>query len=82
MTLAYVDQGYTGEKTGQVARARGIDFDLQVAKLPEANAALFCCQGDGLSSGRLAGRRDFNGQGLRSLCNNSCRVTCGCVRSC
>ena len=32
--LAYVDQGYTGEKPGQAAREHGIK--LEVVKLPEA----------------------------------------------
>jgi transposase len=34
VTLAYVDQGYTGEKAAAAARAQGIE--LQVVKLPEA----------------------------------------------
>lgn len=34
VTVAYVDQGYTGEKAAGAARAQGIE--LQVVKLPEA----------------------------------------------
>lgn len=34
VTLAYVDQGYTGEKTAQAAEAHGIT--LEVVKLPDA----------------------------------------------
>lgn len=34
VTLAYVDQGYTGERATQAAKAQGIE--LQVVKLPEA----------------------------------------------
>lgn len=34
VTLAYVDQGYTGERTAQAARTQGIE--LHVVKLPEA----------------------------------------------
>jgi transposase len=34
VTLAYVDQGYTGEKAAEAARAQGIE--LCVVKLPEA----------------------------------------------
>lgn len=34
VTLAYVDQGYTGERAAAAARAQGIE--LQVVKLPEA----------------------------------------------
>jgi transposase len=34
VTLAYVDQGYTGEKAAEAAHVQGID--LQVVKLPEA----------------------------------------------
>jgi transposase len=34
VTLAYVDQGYTGENAAAAARAQGIE--LQVVKLPEA----------------------------------------------
>jgi transposase len=34
VTLAYVDQGYTGEKPAEAAKQRGIT--LEVVKLPEA----------------------------------------------
>ena len=34
MSLAYVDQGYTGQRAAEAARAHGIE--LEVVKLPEA----------------------------------------------
>lgn len=39
VSIAFVDQGYTGQDPAQAARAQGID--LHVVKLPEAKKALF-----------------------------------------
>jgi transposase len=54
--LAYVDQGYTGDKAAEAAAAEGIT--LEVVKLPEAKRGfvlLFYCRGDGLLKDSLHG---------------------------
>jgi transposase len=56
VTLAYVDQGYTGAKPAEAARSQGIE--LQVVNCPRQNVALCCCPGDGLSSDLLRGQAD------------------------
>jgi transposase len=55
VTLAYVDQGYTGQAAAEAAATEGIK--LEVIKLPKQNEASFCCQGAGLWSGPLHGLR-------------------------
>ena len=44
--LAYVDQGYTGEKDAEATVAEGIT--LEVVKFPKADMGLFCCRAAGL----------------------------------
>ena len=46
--LAYVDQGYTGEKPAAQAEAQGIE--LEVLNSPRPSAASCCCRAAGWSS--------------------------------
>jgi transposase len=46
VTLAYVDQGYTGQAAAEAAATEGIKLEVE---------ASFCCQGAGLWSGPLHG---------------------------
>ncbi len=56
VSLAYVDQGYTGRVAAEAAAAEGIT--LEVVKLPEAKARLrLCCPGAGWWSGPSPGPR-------------------------
>ena len=57
--LAYVDQGFTGPKAADAARAHGIE--LEVVKLPDAKRASCCCRGAGWSSSPLPGPHAFAG---------------------
>jgi transposase len=52
--LAFVDQGYTGEKPAADAKKKGIE--LSVVKLPEAKRGSCCCRGGGWWSGASRGR--------------------------
>jgi transposase len=65
--LAYVDQGYTGERPAEAAGAHGIA--LEVVKLPEASAASCSCRADGWSNAPSPGRRAAEGwPGTTSAC--------------
>ena len=76
--LAYVDQGYTGERAAGFAAAHGIR--LEVVKHEEASAASYYCRGDGwwtrfrmgvavsaVGEGLREAARDGGGVALRSL---------------
>ena len=54
--LAYVDQGYTGDRPAAAAKGQGIA--LEVVKLPEASVGSCCCRGAGWSSGHSRGQPD------------------------
>ena len=54
--LAYVDQGYTGERPAAAAGRHGIT--LEVVKSLEAKAGSSCCRVDGWSSGLSPGQPD------------------------
>ncbi len=53
VTVAFVDQGYTGQEPAQAAQEEGID--LHVVKLPEAKTVSCCFLGAGSSNAALAG---------------------------
>ena len=57
--LAYVDQGYTGEKPAAAAQEHGLR--LEVVKHHEAKWALSCCPGAGWWSGPSPGPRASGG---------------------
>ena len=56
--IAYVDQGYTGERASGAAAGHGIR--LEVVKHEEAKRGSSCsCRGDGWSNAILRGHRAF-----------------------
>ncbi len=70
--VAFVDQGYTGEKPAAAAREHGIE--LEVVKLPEAKRGFVLLHAVGSSSVPLPGDPLPQArQGLRALCQHSGR---------
>ena len=64
VTLAYIDQGYTGQAVAETATAAGIK--LKVVKLPEAKRGSFCSPGAGLWT---SGNRGREGEALSYCCD-------------
>ena len=58
VTLAFVDQGYTGQEPVRAAWQQGMQVHIITRK--EAKKAWFCCLAVGLSSRVLAGTSVFD----------------------
>ena len=75
--LAYVDQGYTGEKPAQAAQQHGMQ--LEVSSYRKPSAAWCCCPNGGWWNAPSAGRRASGaGRGIMNACRKRWR---GCTVS-
>jgi transposase len=77
VTLAYADQGYTGQEPAQAAAQHGID--LHVVKLPQAKKASRCYPSVGLWNTPLPGRLVFGA--LPETTNDSPQPPKACITS-